>query len=212
MTKTVELTFYADVGGYYGIGAAEFRNTMRSLVDETVDVVIIRMITYGGYVHEGNGIIDTINEYRQKYGTLFIGINDAYVASMGTTIMLAMDKIWGTPKSLFHTHRSWTEVAGNSDDLKKVAEELEKSTEPTVEALMTKTGRNREEVLELMDSERFIDVDEAIEFGLADKVYTGESTEAQDEAAKEYLQLVLDKPETASQKRLVEQLKSKFGE
>ena len=64
-------------------------------------------------------------------------------------------------------HNAWTEARGDSNAMKKVAEDLEKITQPSVNIYVSKTGLSEEKVKEMMDREEWITSKEAYELGFS---------------------------------------------
>lgn len=71
--------------------------------------------------------------------------------------------------SLLMIHNAWTYTSGNAEELRKAAEDLDKITQASVNAYMSRVSISEDKVRELMDNESWITADEAVEYGFATK-------------------------------------------
>lgn len=67
-------------------------------------------------------------------------------------------------------HNAWTSVDGNADELRKMADDLEKITEPSIEAYVEASHLERDEIKAMMDAETWITAQEALEYGFATEI------------------------------------------
>ena len=82
--------------------------------------------------------------------------------------------------SLLMIHNAWMYTAGNADQLRKDADDLEKITQASINAYMQNINITEEKLKELLDDESWILPSEALEMGFATSI-VGES--ATDKAA-----------------------------
>lgn len=171
--KELEISVYGEVGDE-GLTVDKIRQTLKYLRKQDIERLVVRVLSYGGVVQESNGIIAAFNEYKKETGVEIIFVNDCYLASAGLNIAVEVaDKLLGVPRSVFLAHRAWTIAAVNSEEAKELSGKLEEMTEPSIQAIINKTGKTREEVLALMDEERWLSIEESIDYGLVDGVYEG---------------------------------------
>ena len=74
-------------------------------------------------------------------------------------------------------HNPWTWAAGNSKELRKVADDLDKAAVSIEESYLKRFVGEREELKTLLDEESYLTADEAVALGLADAVFDEEETE-----------------------------------
>ena len=67
-------------------------------------------------------------------------------------------------------HNAWTIAAGDSEDFKKMADDLAKINEPLIESYVIATGLPRSKIIKMMNEETWITADEAFEMGFATKI------------------------------------------
>ena len=71
-------------------------------------------------------------------------------------------------------HNAWTYVAGDANELRKAADDIEKITQPSVEIYKSVSNLSEEKIKEMMDKEEWITADEALEYGFATSIVDDE--------------------------------------
>jgi ATP-dependent Clp protease protease subunit len=84
--------------------------------------------------------------------------------------------------SLLMIHNAWTMAIGNSAELRKQADDLEKITQASVEAYKSHSSLSEEEIKNLMDNETWILPEEALSYGFATTVDKTENEKASQSA------------------------------
>lgn len=124
----------------------------------------------GGVISSGMGIYDTMQFINCEISTVCIG----QAASMGALLLLAGEK--GKRGSLPHArimiHQPAGGARGSARDLQIQYEEMMRVREMVYRVTMRHTGRTMEEVLKASDRDNFMSPEQAIEFGIIDKVIT----------------------------------------
>ena len=123
----------------------------------------VRINSYGGSVSEGLAIYSLLSEFKGHVKTIV----DGFACSAASVIFMAGDERVVPENGLLMIHNAWTEVRGDSNAMKKVAEDLEKITQPSVNIYVNKTGLSEKKVKEMMDSEEWITSKEAYELGFS---------------------------------------------
>ncbi|EBX7000424.1 Clp protease ClpP [Salmonella enterica subsp. enterica serovar Brunei] len=83
---------------------------------------------------------------------------------------MAGDKIIIPANAMMMIHNPWTFAAGDSEELRSIAEMMDKVRNSILAAYREKTGLSDEKLIELMDAETWFSADEAVELGFADEV------------------------------------------
>ena len=128
-----------------------------------VDVVIN---SGGGDVYSGSEIYTMLKQYKGTVRVQIVGI----AASAASVIAMAGDKVAMSPTGQLMIHNIWTVVKGDAKALEKEAKVLEGQNESIANAYMLKTGKDKEELLELMDKETYFNAREALEAGMIDEI------------------------------------------
>lgn len=89
-------------------------------------------------------------------------------------------------------HNAWSSVTGDSNTFKKKAEELEIVTKPSLDIYESVSNLSRETIKSMMDEEKWITPDEALEWGFATEIIKDESKQSIDEMYLNH-QVILNK-------------------
>jgi ATP-dependent Clp protease protease subunit len=133
--------------------------------------------SYGGDVFAATGMYNALKEHD---GTVTVKI-DGKAMSAATIIAMAGDEILLSPPAIFMVHNPLCEVYGYSSDLRKTADILDEIKEGIMNAYQLKTGKSRNKISELMDSETYMSAKTAIKEGFADgMLYENEPEKVKD--------------------------------
>ena len=124
--------------------------------------------TPGGTVNSGLAIYDTMQFIRPDVSTVCIG----QAASMGAVILSggAADKRFALPHSRIMIHQPWGGFQGQATDVDIHAREILEMRERLNQILSRHTGRELEVVKEDTERDNFMGGDQAVKYGIIDKV------------------------------------------
>ena len=124
--------------------------------------------TPGGTVNSGLAIYDTMQFVRPDVSTVCIG----QAASMGAVILAggAADKRFALPHSRVMIHQPWGGFQGQATDVDIHAREILEMRERLNQILSRHTGRELEVVKEDTERDNFMGGDQAVTYGIIDKV------------------------------------------
>lgn len=167
-----------DILGYIGepwfpedTGAKQVADFLNSA---NTDTIKINISSLGGDVFHGLTIYEMLSATKKKKIANIIGPS----ASAATIIAMGADEIHMADTAMFLIHNTHTMAAGNAEDLKKTADELEKFDEQLVNIYKKKTGKRENTIKNLMGEDKWISAEEAMEFGLVDKIYNSKKIAA----------------------------------
>lgn len=132
---------------------------------ETGEDVELTINSYGGLVDAGNEIYTALKNYPGK-----VIANVVVAGSAASIIAMAADVVKISPVGQIMIHNVSMGADGDYHDMDKASEILKKANESLANAYVLKTGKTREEILELMDKETWLTADEAKEQGFADEI------------------------------------------
>jgi ATP-dependent Clp protease protease subunit len=134
----------------------------------------------GGVVTAGMAIYDTMQFIKPAVSTLCIG----QAASMGSLLLAAghKDMRFATPNARIMVHQPSGGFQGQASDIERHARDILKMKRRLNEVYVKHTGRTYEEVEQTLDRDHFMTADEALSWGVVDKVIT--SREAMEAAAE----------------------------
>lgn len=124
----------------------------------------------GGSVDSGFAIWDTVQMITSPVTTLVTGL----AASMGSILSLCADpgRRFATPyaRIMIHQPRIMGVIQGQATDLDIQAREIIKTRERIVDVYVKKTGKDRKTIEKAIDRDNWYTAEEALEYGLLDKV------------------------------------------
>ena len=132
----------------------------------------------GGIVSSGLAIYDTMRYIRPDVSTVCIG----QAMSMGSLLLCAgtKGKRYALPNARVMVHQPSGGAQGQATDIEIQAKEILKLRERLNEIYVDHTGQPLDVIEDALDRDRFMNPDEALEFGLIDEVVT-ERLSAEDE-------------------------------
>ncbi len=133
--------------------------------------VNIYINTPGGNVSDGLAIYDTMQYIKPDVQTICIGM----AASMGALLLAAgtKGKRSSLPNSKIMIHQPSGGMRGTASDIEIHAREILKERERLNQILAAHTGKPVEEVARDVDRDYFMSPEEAMEYGLIDKIQGG---------------------------------------
>ena len=124
----------------------------------------------GGSVTSGLAIYDTMQFIRPAISTTVMG----QAASMGSLLLCAgqKDMRFGLPHASVMVHQPSGGYQGQVTDIMIHARNVEALKKRLNEIYVKHTGRSYKEVVEALERDNFLTVEQAVEFGLIDKILT----------------------------------------
>lgn len=186
--QTATINIYGDITSwdwYDGeISAATLSKQLEALGDvEQIDVYIN---SYGGEVAEGLAIYNALRRHKAKVTTYC----DGFACSIASVVFMAGDERVMNEASLLMIHNAWTWAAGNAEELRKQAEDLDKITQASVEAYKAHSTLEEEEIKKLMDAETWILPEEALSYGFATTIDKTEKEKVSQNAFAKLVEIV----------------------
>ena len=176
-TLDIEGELVVDDGWWIPNGAVcarDFRDRLRQCGD-----VIVRINSPGGDVLAGSELYAALREHAEAGYDVTVHIT-ALAASAASVVAMAGNKVLMSPAAYMMIHNPWSICAGNADDLRQLADQLDAVAEGIIEAYRLKTGRTRSELKEMLDAETYMSAPTAIKKGFADGLlYQPKESDAQ---------------------------------
>ncbi|WP_062229279.1 ATP-dependent Clp protease proteolytic subunit [Aureimonas frigidaquae] len=124
----------------------------------------------GGVVTSGMAIYDTMQFIKPAVATLCIG----QAASMGSLLLCAghKDMRFATPNARIMVHQPSGGFSGQASDIERHAQDIIKLKRRLNEVYVQHTGQDYETIERTLDRDHFMTAEEALSFGLIDKVYS----------------------------------------
>ena len=139
-----------------------------ALAADNNDPITIYISSPGGHVESGDVIYDMIKFIEPEVKVIGTG----WVASAATTIYLAADKEnrFSLPNTRFLVHQPLGGARGDATDIAIQAEEIVKMRGRINQLVADETGQPLERVAKDTDRDYWMTVDEAIEYGIVNKI------------------------------------------
>jgi ATP-dependent Clp protease protease subunit len=125
----------------------------------------------GGNVYSGLAVYDTMQHLRAPVSTFCVGM----AASMAAVLVSAGEKgkRSALPNSRIMIHQPSSGAQGTAADIEIAAKEILHAREKLNEIIAEHTGQPVERIAEDVDRDRFMSPDEALQYGLIDRVIHG---------------------------------------
>ena len=124
----------------------------------------------GGSVTSGMAIYDTMNFVKSDVSTICLGM----AASMGAFLLSSgrKGKRYALPNSEIMIHQPLGGAKGQATEIKIAAEQILKTKEKLNKILSENTGQDFKKVEQDTERDHFLDANEALDYGLIDKIIT----------------------------------------
>lgn len=170
--ETAEVMIYDVIGDWWdGVLAKDFAKEISEL---DVDELTVRVNSPGGLIYEGLAIYNALKQFN---GKVIVKI-DAVAASIASIIAMAGDEIQMPPSADIMIHNPWSFVAGDANDMRQEANELDRLKEKLINIYAERTGLARDELSRMMDDETWMDGAQAVSLGFADTLLESQKAAA----------------------------------
>ncbi|TLG72056.1 head maturation protease, ClpP-related [Culicoidibacter larvae] len=132
------------------------------------------------YINSGGGDVFAsvaIHNMLKRHDGKVTIIVDGLAASGASIIAMAGDVIKMHNNSTMMIHNAWTFGAGNADDFEKLASDLRTINEAVVNSYKTKINISDDELKSLLDDEKWLSAESALELGFCNEIIQDENTQ-----------------------------------
>lgn len=160
--------------GEDGIYANQFTKDLKALGDITH--LTMRINSGGGDVFAANAIYAQLKAHAAKVTAVIEGV----AASAATILLAAADTVKAPSNATVMVHDPLAGLMGyyNKKDLEKVGNVLDTVKSSIINGYISKTGRSVDELSALMDQEKWMTAQEAMDEGFVDEILYDVSVEA----------------------------------
>lgn len=166
----LDIDVYGGIGDEFDEGGVTAVSFVRALRDADGEDVTIHINSSGGSVFDANTMAEALRGYKGHTTASIEGL----AASAASYFALTADDVVINPSALMMIHNPWDFAVGDADDMRKKADMLDKARSTISAQYARKTGRTVDEIEELMDAETWFTAQEAVEFGLVDRMSDSE--------------------------------------
>ena len=145
------------------ISANRVKNALLDLKGKDVN---IHLNSGGGDVFQSIAICNLIKQYEGKVNIII----DSLAASGASVIAMAANKIIMPKNAMIMIHKAWTLTDGNSDDLRKVANDLDKMDSAVLASYKDRFIGDEEELKALIKESSWFTAEECKSLGFCDEI------------------------------------------
>lgn len=176
----LNITIYGDITSWEWLESDVSSYTLSKLIQESnAKEIVVCINSYGGEVAEGLAIYNALRNHQAKVITRC----DGFACSAASVVFMAGDERIMNEASLLMIHNAWTYASGNAEELRKQADDLDTISATVAKAYMSRINITEEKLQEMLDAEKWITPDEALEMGFASSIVE-EKTRGQQYSAR----------------------------
>ena len=161
--KKTDILIFDEIG-LWGVTAKDFAVALKAIPED--HAITVRINSPGGSVFDGYAIFNALKSRAANVTTRIEGL----AASMASIIALAGSKVTAAANSIVMIHNPLGGVMGEAEEMRKMADVLDKLTSQLAGIYAAKTGLSEADVRAAMDAETWFTAAEAKEWGLVDEV------------------------------------------
>jgi ATP-dependent Clp protease, protease subunit len=160
--KTAEISIYDEIG-YWGVTAKQFIGDLKAVDATTIKLAIN---SPGGAVFDALAIYNALRQHPAAVEVTIMGV----AASAASVIAMAGDTIVMPENAFMMIHNPLNMAYGNADDLREMADVLDKIGASLIGIYAKRTGLPDDEIKALLDAETWLNAEEAVTKGFADEL------------------------------------------
>lgn len=189
--QEADLTIFGDITSFPWMESdVSAYNLVQELEQLDVDTINVHINSYGGEVAEGLAIYNALRRHKAKVKTFC----DGFACSIASVIFMAGDERVMNKSSLLMIHNAWTYAEGNAEELRKIADDIEKITQASINAYLESVNLSEKKLKKMLDAETWLSYQEALEYGFATSVVeNAESDRTSQSARKAVFDLIMQK-------------------
>lgn len=167
----MELICYGDIGESWFGDSVSAKDVVRQLGESNATHIRVRVNSYGGSVTDGVAIYNALRAQVAQGVTVSVRV-EGVAASIASLIAMAGDTREMYPNTLMMIHAPWTIAAGNSAQMREMADLLDTYAKAMATSYARATGRSTDEELEQLTDgiDHWLNADDALAEGYATAV------------------------------------------
>ena len=156
---TVEVSIFDEIG-MWGISAKEFISELKQHAGKKLTCLIN---SPGGSVFDGLAMYNALRAHGAEVTVKVMGV----AASAASLVAMAGDKIIMPENTFMMIHNPMVGAYGNADEMRDMADVLDKIAASLIGTYVARTGLSEAEVKDLLDAETWLNAADAVEKGFA---------------------------------------------
>lgn len=155
-------------GEFWGVSAKEMASVLDGLPDTVTEIQLL-INSPGGEVFDGIAILNLL----RRHDARVVAVVEGLAASAASFIACGCDEVVMAPNSELMVHDAWGICIGNAQDMRDLAEDLDRLSGNIASIYAAKAGGELADWRAVMERETWYSADEAVAAGLADRVDEG---------------------------------------
>jgi ATP-dependent protease ClpP protease subunit len=168
----VDLLVYGELGEWGDVSAKAFADELQTHTGSRVRVCINSI---GGDVFAGQAIYSQLRRHRAGCDTVVDGI----AASAASIVAMAGERRTMATGAMLMIHNPWTVAMGESEDMRKAADTLDRVRDNLVKIYEERTGMAPEQLQQLLADETWMTAEQALDLGFITEMTDGISASIQ---------------------------------
>lgn len=170
--NSLDIDIYGDIGGWY------YENTIESLSEQIKNMTDVNEInvyinSYGGELSEGLAIYNALKQHKATVNTYVMG----FACSSASLIFMSGNNRYISKSSMLMIHNAICSCYGNSDDMRAMAETLDKMNGAIRNVYADNINISIDDLKTLLDKETFLNYEECVNYGFATDTFNDENEE-----------------------------------
>lgn len=192
--KIIEVFIYGEIG-FWGVTAADFIRDLQDKDDGSSNV-LVHFDTIGGDLFDGIAIHNILRTLGERCTARI----DGACFSAGSVAACGAHRVEMADNALMMIHNPWTWMAGGSEELRKMADMMDKAREGIIASYQHRALTvDQAELSRMIDEETWMTPAEAKAFGFVDEVLGSAEPLASNAALGKILNRYRNVPEAARQ-------------
>jgi len=159
----VDISLHDEIG-LWGVSAADFINDLKT--NSTAKSINLSIHSPGGNMLDGLAMYNALKAHPAKIYSHVTGI----AASAASTVLMAGDVVTMPEDAYIMIHNPMGMAFGGSDEMRDYADVMDKLKAGAVNIYAKKSGKNADDISEMMDSETWLNSNDALEHGFIDTI------------------------------------------
>ena len=137
----------------------------KQLAEANGEEIEVEINSPGGSIFAGSEIYTALRAYKGNKNIRIVGL-----AGSAASVIAEAGESEISPTAMYMIHNVQSGVHGDYREMEHQAEILKTANQSIANAYIDKTGMSNEELLALMDTETWLNAQQAVEYGFVDKV------------------------------------------
>jgi len=164
-----DIWLYGDIGESWSgdsVTAKDLSDELKNLAG--VKEITLRINSPGGNVFDGLAMYNSLKKFPARIVTEI----DGMALSIASVVALAGDEVRMAGNAVYMIHNPWTMTAGDSAEMRKVADQLDlvRDSLAGTYAAKTKDKSTLEQISDWMNAETWFNADESLKAGFVDQI------------------------------------------